>query len=124
MVNKVDLLGRLARAPELRYTPQGTAFCNLRVATQHRTKGETVSDFHDIVAWNRLAETCAKALTIGEVIYVEGRIEYSSWESEGVTKHRMRVVADRVHFLGKGHKAAAVDDEQPDPEEPAEEPAE
>ncbi len=63
MVNKVDLLGRLARAPELRYTPQGTAFCNLRVATQHRTKGETVSDFHDIVAWNRLAETCVDRLT-------------------------------------------------------------
>ncbi len=58
------------------------------------------------------------------MIYVEGRIEYSSWESEGVTKHRMRVVADRVHFLGKGHKAAAAEDEQPDPEKPAEDPAE
>jgi len=122
MVNKVDLLGRLARALKLRYTPQGNAFCALRVATHHRTKGENASDFHDIVVWNRLAETCAKTLTLGEVVFVEGRIEHSSWESEGTKKHRMRVVAYRVHFLGKGHKGFAVAGGQPDPEAPAEDP--
>src|ERR1019366_888098 len=84
-------------------TQQGTAYCQLRVATNRRVNGEQVPDFHTVVTWNALAEQVAN-LTKGEVVYVDGRLETSTWEKAGERHQQVRIVASRVVFLGRGHQ--------------------
>jgi single-strand DNA-binding protein len=103
MLNRAEIIGRLTHEPELGYTPQGTAFCQLRVATNRRVNGEQIAEFHTVVTWNALAEQCAN-LVKGEVVYVDGRIETSTWDSAGATRQQTRIVAGRVVFLGRGHQ--------------------
>lgn len=83
-LNKVLLIGNLTRDPELRYTAQGTAVCNFGLATNRywvtesgEKKEET--EFHRIVAWNKLAELCAQLLAKGRKVYVEGRLQTRTW---------------------------------------------
>jgi single-strand DNA-binding protein len=78
-LNKVQLIGNLTRDPELRYTPTGAAVCTLSIATNRGWTTDTgekreETDFHRIVAWNKLAELCSQLLAKGRKIYVEGRI--------------------------------------------------
>jgi single-strand DNA-binding protein len=105
-VNKVFLIGNLTRDPELRYIPSGTAVANFGLAmnriytTQDGEKREEAC-FVDIVVWSKTAENCANYLSKGSLIFVEGRLQYDSWETEdGQKRNRLRVVADRVQFLG------------------------
>lgn len=105
-LNKVLLIGNLTRDPELKYTPQGTAVCTFGVATNRQwttednQKKEDV-EFHNIVAWNRLAEICAEFLNKGKQVYVEGRLSTREWEAQDGTKRRTtEVVAGEVIFLG------------------------
>lgn len=90
-LNKVILIGNLTRDPELRYTPAGTAVCTLGLATNRawttqtgETKEET--EFHRIVAWNKLGELCAQLLAKGRKIYVEGRLATRSWTAQDGTQ--------------------------------------
>lgn len=83
-LNRVILIGNLTRDPELKYTPNGTAVCTFGVATNRswttqdgQTKEET--QYHRVVAWQKLAELCGKLLTKGRKIYLEGRITYRSF---------------------------------------------
>lgn len=83
-LNKVMLIGNLTRDPELRYTPQGTAVCNFGVATNRywvTESGEKKEDteFHRVVAWNKLAELCSQLLAKGRKVYVEGRLQTRTW---------------------------------------------
>lgn len=111
MVNSVQLIGRLAADPDLRYTGEkGTPYCRLRVATDRVVRGTRRTEFHDVVAWNALAEQCAQALTKGQLVYVDGRLESSSWEKEGQRHRTIRIVADRVQFLGAGYKSERAAD--------------
>ena len=103
MLNRAEIIGRLTHEPELGYTQQGTAYCQLRVATNRRVNGEQVPDFHTVVTWNALAEQVAN-LTKGEVVYVDGRLETSTWEKAGERHQQVRIVASRVVFLGRGHQ--------------------
>ena len=78
-LNKVMLIGNLTRDPEMRYTPQGTAVCTFGVATNRSwttESGEKKEDaeFHNVVAWNKLAEICTQLLKKGRKVYVEGRL--------------------------------------------------
>lgn len=86
-LNKVLLIGNLTRDPELRYTPQGTAVCTFGLATNRywateagEKKEET--EFHRIVAWNKLAELCSQLLVKGRKVFVEGRIQTRSWTGQ------------------------------------------
>lgn len=86
-LNKVILIGNLTRDPELRYTPAGTAVCTFGLATNRtwttqsgETKEET--EFHRVVAWNKLGELCAQLLTKGRKVYVEGRLATHSWTGQ------------------------------------------
>lgn len=103
MLNRTEIIGRLTHEPEIGYTQQGTAYCQLRIATNRRVNGEQVPDFHTVAAWNALAEQCGN-LAKGEVVYVEGRLETSSWERLGQKRQQLRIVASRVVFLGRGHQ--------------------
>jgi single-strand DNA-binding protein len=109
------LIGNLTRDPELRYTPQGTAVCTFGVATnrqwtteQGEKKEET--EFHTVVAWNRLAEICAEFLKKGRSVFVEGRISSREWETpDGSKRKSVEIVANEVIFLGGGRQEELAD---------------
>lgn len=107
-LNRVFLMGNLTKDPELRYTPQGTAVANLRLAVNRRFKnknGELKEEvcFITAVVWNRQAETCNQYLHKGSPLFVEGRLQSRSWEDNaGQKKTVIEVTAERVQFLGRG----------------------
>ncbi|MBI5819359.1 MAG: single-stranded DNA-binding protein [Verrucomicrobia bacterium] len=108
--NKVILMGNLTRDPERRYTPKGTAVTEFAIAVNrvYSNEGgeqkEEVSYF-DIVVWGRQAETAAQYLSKGRPALVEGRLQQDRWESDkGEKRSKIRVVADRVVFLGSGQR--------------------
>ncbi|MFH1202574.1 MAG: single-stranded DNA-binding protein [Candidatus Omnitrophota bacterium] len=104
--NKVFLIGNLTRDPELRYTPQGTAVANLRMAVNRRYKdktGEAKTDvcFLTVVVWDKQAEVCNQYLQKGKPLFVEGRLQSRSWEdNEGKKRNVLEVRGERIQFLG------------------------
>jgi single-strand DNA-binding protein len=116
-------MGNLTRDPELRYTPQGTAVVNLRMAVNRRykNKSQELKDevcFITAVVWNKMAETCNQYLHKGSPVYVEGRLQSRSWEDQatGKTRSVIEVRAERVQFLGQAPKGAAENVEGPSSE--------
>ena len=105
MLNQVVLIGRLTRDPELRYTPSGVpvAHFSLAVSRPFTTKeGQRETDFIDLKAWRKLAETCASHLKKGRLIAVEGRLEVRSFDGQDGQRRRIyEVVADDVRFLDR-----------------------
>jgi single-strand DNA-binding protein len=106
-VNKVILIGNLTRDPEMRQTANGqmvTTFCiatNREWITKDSSK-HSLAEYHDIVAWARLAEICSKYLKKGKLVYVEGYLKTRSWDTpEGVKKFRTEVVAQDMIMLEK-----------------------
>ncbi|MCE0496470.1 MAG: single-stranded DNA-binding protein [Methylacidiphilales bacterium] len=105
--NKVLLMGNLTRDPEVRYTPKGTAVCDLSIAINDSYKAQDgtmkeVVTYVDIDVWGRQAENCKQYLTKGRPVFVEGRLRLDQWEQEGQKKQKLKVVAERVQFLGSG----------------------
>lgn len=107
-VNKVILVGRLGQDPELNYTDSGTAVCNMRMATGDsytNRDGERVdtTEWHDVVAWGKLAEICGEYLEKGRQVYVEGSLQTRSWEDrDGNKRYSTEVKARDVVFLSGG----------------------
>ncbi|MCX7834133.1 MAG: single-stranded DNA-binding protein [Ignavibacteria bacterium] len=88
-LNKVILIGRLGQDPELKYTPDGTAFCKFSLATDIVYKDKdgnrvTQTEWHSIVAWRKLAEICHTYLKKGSLVYCEGRLRYNTYEKDKV----------------------------------------
>lgn len=104
-LNRVQLIGNLTRDPELRYTPQGTAVCTVGLATNRSwttDAGEKreETEFHRIVAWNKLAELCSQLLTKGRKIYVEGRLSTRTWTAQdGTQRTTTEIVIDDMILL-------------------------
>lgn len=104
--NRVILMGNLTRDPELRYTPSGTAVAEFGLAVNDRRKnnqtGEWVEDtqFIDITMWARQAEIAAEYLAKGSPVFLEGRLKFDSWEKDGQKHSKLRVVAERMQFIG------------------------
>ena len=105
-LNKVMLIGNLTRDPELRYTPQGAAVCSFSVATNRswmpaeggERREET--EFHRIVAWNKLGELCSQLLTKGRKVYVEGRLQTRSWQTaDGQNRQTTEIVITDMNLL-------------------------
>jgi single-strand DNA-binding protein len=106
-VNKVILIGNLGRDPELRYTQNGQAVVNFNIATSEnwidKSSGERQerTEWHRIVVWGRTGEMCAKYLSKGRTVYVEGRLQTREWEDrEGQKRRTTEVNAQTVQFLG------------------------
>ena len=108
-INSVLLLGNLTRDPELRYTPAGTAVCDVGVALNRRWKdqaGEAQQEttFVEVTVWGKQAETVSAYLTKGRAVAVEGRLQLDTWETDaGERRSRLKVVAHRVTFLSSAH---------------------
>lgn len=104
--NKVILIGNLTKDPELRYTPQGTAVVNLRMAVNRKfkDKNQELKDevcFITAVVWDKQAETCNQYLRKGSQLLVEGRLQSRTWEdTAGQKRSVVEVRAERVQFLG------------------------
>ena len=104
-LNKVLLMGNLTRDPEVKYTPKGTAVCDLGLAINDSYKAqdgsikETVT-FVDIEVWGRTAENCKQYLTKGRGVFVEGQLRLDQWEQDGQKRSKLKVRALSVQFLG------------------------
>lgn len=106
-VNKVIVIGNLGRDPEVRYTPSGSAVCNVTVATTRSWKskesGEKVeeTEWHRIVFYDRLAEIAGEYLKKGRSIYVEGRLKTRKWtDKDGAEKYTTEIIAQEMNMLG------------------------
>ena len=105
-VNKVILVGRLGKDPEVRNLDNGVAVANFTMATSEtykdRTTGEKKesTEWHNIVLWRGLAEISQKYLHKGDLVYIEGKLRTRSWEKEGVTRYTTEIVADNMTMLG------------------------
>jgi len=104
-VNKVILVGRLGKDPEVRNLENGATVANFTMATSESYKDKTtgekkeVTEWHNIVIWRGLAEIAAKYLHKGDMIYIEGKLRTRSWEKEGVTRYTTEVVGDNMTML-------------------------
>lgn len=133
--NKVLLIGNLTKDPELRYTPQGTAVANLRLAVNRKFRDRQSSElkeevcFVTAVAWDKQAEICNQYLHKGSPLLVEGRLQSRSWEDNaGQKRSTIEVRVERVQFLGagggQGAQVRTAGSQQAAPEEPQEQSSE
>ncbi len=106
-VNKVILVGNLGRDPEVRYSPDGAAICNVSIATtsnwKDKTSGERKeeTEWHRVVFYNRLAEIAGEYLRKGRAVYVEGRLKTRKWQNkEGQDVYTTEIIADQMQMLG------------------------
>lgn len=106
-LNRATLLGNCTKDPETRQTPSGQSVCSFGVAT-NRTwtdqagQKQEAAEFHNVVAWGKLAEICGQYLTKGKKVYVEGRIQTRSWDGQdGQKRFTTEIVADNVILLGE-----------------------
>jgi len=106
-VNKVIVLGNLGKDPEVRYTPNGSAVCNLRIATtrnwKNKDSGEKMeeTEWHSVVLYDRQAEIAGEYLKKGRPVYIEGRLKTRKWtDKEGLDRYTTEIVADSMQLLG------------------------
>ncbi len=99
-LNKVMLIGRLGKDPELRHTQNGKPVANFSLATSLKQDGKDVTEWHNVVVWDKQAETCAKFLSKGKMAYVEGRLATKQYDAkDGSKRTQVEVVASNVVFL-------------------------
>lgn len=113
MLNKVILMGRLTREPELKYTPSNVAVCSFSIAVDRRyaKPGEQrETDFINIVAWRNTAEFISKYFTKGQLINICGSLQTRTWDDEkGNTRYVTEVIVDEVNFCGDNRNAHQKD---------------
>lgn len=105
-INKVILIGNLGKDPELKHTNGGTALCRMTVATtrswtnRQTNERSEKTEWHQVLVWGKTAEHCSNYLSKGSKVYIEGRIEYSSYEDRnGVRRYNTDIVSETVQFL-------------------------
>ncbi|RPJ57473.1 MAG: single-stranded DNA-binding protein [Acidobacteria bacterium] len=114
MVNKVILVGRLGKDPEMRYTSGGAPVTNFSLATNESWKGQNGerqerTEWHNIVVWNKLAETCSQYLSKGKLVYIEGRIQTREWDDKDGNKRRTtEIVASDMKMLERKSDGAPM----------------
>lgn len=104
-MNRVLLTGRLTRDPEVRTTAGGKTVAQFSVASHEYVSGKEKSEFHNVVAWDRLAETCGRYLGKGQLVAIEGRIQTRTWDDDKGTRHwKTEIVAASVEMLSGRRK--------------------
>jgi len=122
-LNKVTLIGNLGKDPELKYTNSGVAVATFSLATSDSWKDQEGNmqertEWHNIVAWRKLAEICGQYLKKGSQVYIEGKIQTRSYEKDGVKKYMTEIIADQLLMLGGGGGRQQTDSsEAPMPEQ-------
>ncbi len=115
MYNRIVLIGRLTRDPELRYTPAGQAVASFSIAVDRPFKsqnGEKQTDFIDVVTWRKVAEQVGQYLSKGRLVALEGRLQIRSYDDRnGIRRKAAEVVANTVRFLDGRKQTAEAEDE-------------
>lgn len=107
-LNRVEIIGHLGRDPETGYTPGGNAYCKFSVATSEKWKDKQTgekqekTEWHNVVAWRKLAEVCGEYGSKGRLVYVCGKLQTRSWDKDGEKRYMTEILADTVLFLDKG----------------------
>jgi single-strand DNA-binding protein len=105
-INRVIITGNLTADPELRSLPSGTSLCKLRVACNTRRKDNSTNEwvdkpnYFDVTVWGAQGENCARYLSKGRPVAIDGRLEWREWESEQGKRQAIDIIADSVQFLG------------------------
>lgn len=116
-VNKVILIGRLGKDPEVRNLDNGAVVANFSLATSESYKDKTtgekkeVTEWHNIVLWRGLAEISQRYLHKGDMVYIEGKIRTRSWEKDGVTRYTTEIVADNMNMLSTRSSGGGMNSE-------------
>lgn len=122
MLNRVILIGRLTKDPDLRYTPAGVAVCQYTLAVDRpftSQGGEKETDFIPVVTWRQLAETCANYLRKGRLTAVEGRIQIRNYENnEGRRVYITEIIADNVRFLESSRQESSQSESRSSNQDP------
>jgi single-strand DNA-binding protein len=119
-MNRVVLIGNLGGDPEVRYTAAGTAVGKFSLATSRKFTGkdgqkQEKTEWHRIVAWAKLAEICGQYLTKGKKVMIEGRIEYGSYEKDGVKHYTTDIIAENMEMLGGNGQGNGNQSREEDP---------
>lgn len=110
-LNRATLIGNLTRDPEFRTTPTGQSVVSFAIATNHswldaNKQKQEKAEFHNIVAWGKLAEICNQYLKKGRKVYIDGRLQTRDWQGQdGVKRYRTEIVADNMIMLDRGNQA-------------------
>jgi len=123
-VNKVILVGNLGRDPEVRYSPEGAAICNLSLATTSQWKDKATgerreeTEWHRVVMYNRLAEIAGEYLRKGRPVYIEGRLKTRKWQDKdtGADRYSTEIVADQMQMLGGRENESGSNENRTPPE--------
>lgn len=117
-VNKVILVGRTGKEPEVKIAGSGKV-ANFSIATSESYKDKTtgekkeITEWHNIVAWNGLAEVVDKYLHKGDQMYLEGKLRTRSWEKDGVTRYTTEVIANSIQLLGGNKNSGSSNESKP-----------
>jgi single-strand DNA-binding protein len=122
-LNKVQLIGNLGKDPELKYTPSGVAVATFSIATSESWKDQDgnqqeKTEWHNIVAWRKLAEICGEYLKKGKKVYLEGKLQTRNYEKDGIKRYVTEIVADQLIMLdggggGKGNSGSSASESAP-----------
>ena len=124
-INKVILVGNLGRDPEVSYTPSGTAVAKFSIATSEKwTDKETgekkdKTEWHRITAFGKLGEICGEYLSKGKQVYIEGKLQYGSYEKDGVTRYTTDIIASQMQMLGSRGDSPSAGSSMPNTNGPA-----
>ena len=121
-LNKIQLIGRLGKDPETRFTPKGTKICHFSLAVDRRWKtsaGEPkeTTDWFNIEVWGKLGDFCQSYLGKGRLVYLEGRLQTDRYEHEGETRYFTKVVARQMQILDHKPEDEPVVEEEEEPVE-------
>lgn len=124
-LNQAQIIGNLTREPEVRQTPNGSTVATFTVATNYTWKDsngqkQEKAEFHNVVAWGKLAEICQSYLNKGQKVYIQGRLQTRDWEAEdGSRRYKTEIIADNMIMLsGRGQSDGGYNSEasQPTPQ--------
>ncbi|MBI4438107.1 single-stranded DNA-binding protein [Candidatus Uhrbacteria bacterium] len=113
-LNRATIIGNLTRDPEVKQTPSGQKVCTFGVATNRSWTGtdgkkQEATEFHNIVAWGKLAEICGSYLTKGRKVYVEGRLQTHDWDGQdGVKRYRTEIITENMIILDRASGTGAA----------------
>ncbi len=136
-LNKAMIIGNLTRDPEVKTTPSGQSVSSFSVATNRvwtnaQGQKQEAVEYHNIVAWGKLAEICGQYLNKGKKVYIEGRLQTRDWQGQdGVKRYKTEIVAENMIMLDRGGApsassgaSASAQPSEPEAQAPAEEPQE
>ena len=116
MLNKVILIGRSSSKPTVKESQSGTKYCSFSLATNTGYGDKKQTDWHDVTAFGKLAELCEQLIDKGTMIYLEGRIQYNTYEKDGKKHKSTKIIADGITVLNSKQHAGESSAEQPEPQ--------